>query len=67
MTPKDVAADEGRFLTMLRSRIDMTVNARPFLVDGWHDLEVYRRDTPFRWADPHAVVTCRCRHAGRRS
>jgi hypothetical protein len=56
VTPKEVAADEARFLTMLRSRIDMTVNARSFLLDGWHDAEVYRRDTPFRWADPRAVV-----------
>jgi mannosyltransferase len=56
VTPKEVAADEARLLTMLRSRIDMTVNARFLLVDGWHDAEVYRRDTPFRWADRRAIV-----------
>jgi hypothetical protein len=56
VTAKEVATDEARLQTMLRSRIDMTVNARPFLVDGWHDAEVYRRDTPFRWANPRAIA-----------
>jgi hypothetical protein len=56
ITPEEVEADEQRLMTMLRSRIDMTVNARRFLVEGWHDAEVYRRDTPFRWANPRAIA-----------
>jgi hypothetical protein len=56
ITPREVAGDEAALQTMLRSRIDMTVNARAFLLAGWHDAEVYRRDTPFRWADASAVA-----------
>jgi hypothetical protein len=56
ITPKEVADDEAALLTNLRSRIDMTFNARRFLLDGWHEPDVYRQETPFRWADPIAVV-----------
>jgi hypothetical protein len=56
ITATEVADDEKRLITSWRSRIDMTVNARAYLLSGWHDAEVYQRDTPFRWADPTAVA-----------
>jgi mannosyltransferase len=56
VTADEVAADEAALDTMLRGRIDMTVNARRFLLTGWHDAEVYRQDTPFRWADASATA-----------
>ncbi|MEO5822630.1 MAG: hypothetical protein ABIT71_19140 [Vicinamibacteraceae bacterium] len=56
ITAAEVAADETRLTTTLRSRIDMTVNARTYLLSGWHDAEVYGRDTPSRWADPAAIA-----------
>jgi hypothetical protein len=56
ITSKEVEADEARLTTMLRSRIDMTVNARDYLLNGWSDRETYRRDIPFRWADGRAAI-----------
>jgi hypothetical protein len=56
ITPAEVEADEHRLTAMLRSRIDMTVNARDYLLTGWHDRETYGRDIPFRWADGSAAI-----------
>jgi hypothetical protein len=56
VTAREVAADEAILHGRFGSRVDMTVNAARFLLAGWHDAEVYRRDTPFRWADANAVV-----------
>jgi hypothetical protein len=55
-TRKEVEADEERLTSMLRSRLDMTVNARDYLLSGWHDRETYGRDIPFRWADGTAAI-----------
>jgi hypothetical protein len=55
ITSKEVDIDEGRLTTMLRSRIDMTTNARDYLLSGWHDRETFGRDVPFRWADGRAT------------
>jgi hypothetical protein len=55
ITLKEVETDENRLATMLRSRIDMTINARDYLLDGWHDRETFGRDVPYRWADGRAT------------
>jgi mannosyltransferase len=56
VTPAEVAADEARLRGMLRARVDMSVNADRFLLEGFRGPEVYGRDTPFRWADARSSI-----------